>query len=252
MKNIITISIVICAFVFLLSCAELAQVMEDLDQPLTNREVVDGLREALRIGIDIAAGQLSKSDGYYGDELVKILLPPEADIITDNLHRIPGGTKLLEDVLLRINRSAENAAKEVVPVFVNAIAGMTIQDGFVILRGGNDAATQYFRKNTFNELFSLYQPKIRKSLDQKLVGGISTNESWDKLTRQWNRLAGSPAGQLTGLKSVDIKLDEYLTNKALDGLFLKLAVEEGKIRNDPRARITALLERVFGSRDAQR
>ncbi|ASB50778.1 DUF4197 domain-containing protein [Alkalitalea saponilacus] len=235
-------------------CAELTQIVQTIegDRPLTQTEVANGLREALKIGTDSAASGLSRMNGYYGDELVKILLPPEAAVITDNLNRIPGGEKLLEDVILRINRSAEHAAKEATPIFVNAVTKMTIQDAFTVLRDGDNAATQYLRNHTYNELFKLYQPKIESSLNQNLVTGISTNDSWQNLTGQWNRLAGSLAGQIAGFNTVEIELDEYLTHQALDGLFLKLAEEEAKIRTNPAARVTALLERVFGSSEAQR
>ncbi|TCO09117.1 DUF4197 domain-containing protein [Natronoflexus pectinivorans] len=244
----------IAIFTITTSCAELTQIVQTIegDRPLTQTEVANGLREALKIGTDSAAGRLSQVNGYYGDELVRILLPPEASVITDNLNRIPGGDKLLEDVIIRINRSAEHAAKEATPIFVNAITRMTIQDAFTILRDGDNAATQYLRNHTYNELFNLYQPKIESSLNQSIVAGVSTNESWESLTGQWNRLAGSLAGQIAGFNTVEINLDEYLTHQALDGLFLKLAEEEAKIRTNPAARVTALLERVFGSSEAQR
>lgn len=233
------------------ACTELLQVVQtiDTDRPLTQTEVVSGLRQALQVGSDSAAGTLARLNGYYGDQAVKILLPPEAAMITDNLHRIPGGEKLLEDVILRINRAAEDAAREAAPVFVSSIRQMTIQDGFAILRGEQDAATSYLRSTTYDQLFALYQPKLKTSLDKKLVGNISTNESWETLTGQWNRLAGSLAGQIAGLNKVEVQLDAYLTDRALDGLFLKLAEEEEKIRTEPAARVTALLQRVFGSQN---
>ncbi len=239
---------------FLMSCAEFAQVMETqgTGQPLTQSEVIEGLKEALEVGIKIAAQELSKTDGYYGDNLLRILLPKEAEVITENLNKLPGGKELLNEVILRINRSAENAAREVVPIFTDAITKITIPDAFAILRGESDAATQYLRKSTYQKLFNLYQPRIKGSLDRKLIGNISTNDSWDELTSQWNRIAGSIPGILAGLETVDMKLDEYLTDRALDGLFIKLAEEEGKIRKDPAARVTDILKKVFGSRQASR
>ncbi len=220
----------------------------ETNQALTQTEVVSGLKEALRVGSDSAAMKLAKLNGYYGDPAVKLLLPPEAAIITDNISRIPGGEKLVEDLILRINRAAEDAAREAAPVFLNAIRQMTIQDAFTILKGENNAATQYLKANTFNELFNLYQPKLKSSLDKKLVAGVSANETWNNLTGQWNKVAGSMVGQVAGFKKVEVQLDSYLTNKALDGIFLKLAEEEAEIRNDPAARVTEILKRVFGSR----
>ena len=123
---------------------------------------------------------------------------------------------------------------------------MTIQDGFTILRGEKDAATQYLKKSTYDQLLNLYKPKINNSLDKKFVAEISANQTWETLTTQWNKVANSVVGQVAGFEAVDIKLDTYLTQKALDGLFLKLANEEEKIRTDPLARVTNLLKRVFG------
>jgi hypothetical protein len=241
---------IIISFCVLSSCKELLQVVQTLEtnQALTQTEVVSGLKEALRVGSDSAAMKLAKLNGYYGDPAVKLLLPPEAAIITDNISRIPGGEKLVEDLILRINRAAEDAAREAAPVFLNAIRQMTIQDAFTILKGENNAATQYLKANTFNELFNLYQPKLKSSLDKKLVAGVSANETWNNLTGQWNKVAGSMVGQVAGFKKVEVQLDSYLTNKALDGIFLKLAEEEAEIRNDPAARVTEILKRVFGSR----
>src|SRR5690606_17953489 len=241
---------IIISFCVLSSCTELLQVVQTLEtnQTLTQTEVVSGLKEALRVGSDSAAMKLAKLNGYYGDPAVKLLLPPEAAIITDNISRIPGGEKLVEDLILRINRAAEDAAREAAPVFLNAIRQMTIQDAFTILKGENNAATQYLKANTFNELFNLYQPKLKSSLDKKLVAGVSANETWNNLTGQWNKVAGSMVGQVAGFKKVEVQLDSYLTNKALDGIFLKLAEEEAEIRNDPAARVTEILKRVFGSR----
>lgn len=241
-------AIILSAFL-LSSCAELLQVVQtiDSDRPLTQMEVVSGLKEALKVGTDSAAARLSKQNGYYADQAVKILLPPEAAVLVDNVHRLPGGEKMLEDLLLRVNRSAEDAAREAGPVFYSAITQMTIQDGFTILRGEQDAATTYLKNSTYQQLFNLYQPKLKTSLDKKLIAGVSTNQSWETLTSQWNRLAGSLAGQIAGLNKVEVELDTYLTDKALDGLFIKLAEEELKIRTDPLARVTDILRRVFGN-----
>jgi hypothetical protein len=231
------------------SCAELMQVVSTTmgDQPLTNTEIIAGLKQALAIGTDSTVARVSKTDGYFRDELIKILLPPEAEIITKNLNRIPGGEKLLNDVVLRINRAAEDAAKEAAPIFIGSITSMTITDGMGILKGGDYAATDYLKRTTSEQLFNLYQPKIKTSIDKKLIGNISTTESWNTLTGEWNRIANSIIGQAAGFTPVNVKLDEYLTQKALDGLYLKIGEEEKKIRTDPMARVTELLKRVFGA-----
>lgn len=231
------------------SCAELMQVVSTTmgDQPLTNTEIIAGLKQALAVGTDSSVARVSKTDGYFRDELIKILLPPEAEVITKNLNRLPGGEKLLNDVVLRINRAAEDAAKEAAPIFIGSITSMTISDGFGILKGGDYAATDYLKRTTSEQLFNLYQPKIRTSIDKKLIGNISTTDSWNTLTSEWNRIANSIIGQAAGFAPVNVKLDEYLTQKALDGLFLKIGEEEKKIRTDPMARVTELLKRVFGA-----
>lgn len=232
------------------ACAELMKVLDSVGTiPLTEAEVVGGLKEALTTGARNSAQRLSLENGYYGDAMVKILLPDEAKIIIDNISRIPGGTQLVEDVILRINRAAEDAAKEVAPIFVNSITGMTIKDAFNILNGADNAATQYLRNTTYNELYSLYKPKIQASTEKDIVGNISTMDSWETLTGRWNSIANTAAGRLANLKPVNTDLNDYLTNKALSGMFLKVETEELKIRKEVSARVTPLLQKVFGSLD---
>ncbi len=238
--------------ILLTGCAEMMQLSQqylDANAPLTQNEIIAGLKEALVTGTNNSSSILGATDGYYKDELVKILLPPEADIIVDNIGKIPGGEDLLNDVLLHINRAAEDAAKEASPIFINSITSMTITDAVDILKGDNNAATQYLHNTTYSELTELYRPKIKSSVEKELAGGISTKESWDTLIGKWNKVAGSFIGQTAGLKTVDTELEDYLTQKALDGLFLKIADEEKAIRENPAARVTSLLKKVFGSVD---
>jgi hypothetical protein len=126
---------------------------------------------------------------------------------------------------------------------------MSIKDAFNILKGADNAATQYLKSTTYTELYNLYKPKIQASTEKKLVGNISTKDSWSALTSKWNTLANSLAGKIANLKPVNTDLDDYLTNKALSGMFSKVEVEELKIRKDVNARVTASLQRVFGSLD---
>ncbi len=240
------------AVFFISSCSELMQIAQQAagSGQLTQTEVIAGLKEALVVGVKKSVERLGVTDGYYRDQAVKILLPPEADIIVENIGKIPGGQGLLDDVLLRINRAAEDAVSEAGPIFLNSITNMTINDAMGILKGENNAATQYLQRTTYDQLFNLYQPKIQASLDKKLVGNVSTSQSWNMLMQRWNDVARSMVGQVAGLKPVDVKLDEYLTGKGLDGLFLKVEAEEQLIRKDPAARVTDLLKRVFGSVDA--
>lgn len=245
--------LVISLLVILSGCAELLTVLESAGGPLplTESEVVSGLKEALSTGARNAADRLSLENGYYGDAALKILLPDEAKVIVDNISRIPGGDQLVEDVILRINRAAEDAAKEVAPVFVNSITQMTIKDAFGILNGADNAATGYLKSTTSNELYNLYKPKIRESTEKKLIGDISTKNSWETLTSKWNTVANSIAGRMANLQPVNTDLDDYLTNKALAGMFSKVETEELKIRKEISARVTPLLRRVFGSLDTK-
>jgi len=240
----------IAATVFLTSCAGLLTVMQSGEGgPLSEEEVTRGLKEALSAGARNSAGKLAAENGYYGDAAVRILLPDEAKAIVDNISRIPGGDRLIEDVILKINRAAEDAAKDAAPVFLNSITQMTIRDAFNILRGSDNAATAYLRSSTWNPLYDLYKPKIRNSTEKKIAGNISTKDSWVALTEKWNSFANSIPGKLGGFKPVNADLDDFLTTKALNGLFLKIETEELKIRRDAAARVTPLLKRVFGTLD---
>ncbi|MGB8491184.1 MAG: DUF4197 domain-containing protein [Bacteroidales bacterium] len=238
------------AVVVLAGCAQLANVMQTTTSlPLSEDEVVRGLKEALSTGASNSAERLSAENGYYGDAAIKILLPDEARPIVDNISKIPGGQQLVEDVVLRINRAAEDAAKEVAPIFVGSITSMSIKDGFNILRGPDNAATTYLKTTTWDQLYGLYKPKIQNSTGKKIIGNVSTKDSWVALTAKWNGVANSVAGRLAGFKPVNTDLDDFLTRKALDGMFSKVAVEELKIRKDVSARVSPLLKRVFGSLD---
>lgn len=246
----IKLAVLLILSVFAAGCAELMSVLQTSGSgPLTEADVAGGLREALITGAKNSAQRLAAENGYYGDALVKILLPDEAKIIVDNISRIPGGDKLVEDVILRINRAAEDAAKEVAPIFVSSITQMTIRDAFNILNGADNAATTYLRSTTWDQLYQLYKPKIQASTEKKIVGNISTKESWNTLTSKWNSVANTLAGKLAGLKPVNTDLDDFLTNKALSGMFLKVETEELKIRKEVSARVTPLLQKVFGSLD---
>ena len=238
--------------IFTTGCAQLTQIANQAlneNKPLTQGEIVSGLKEALVVGTGKSVDILGVTDGYYKDETVKILLPPAADVIVKNISRIPGGDKLVEDAILSINRAAEDAVSEAKPIFVNSIKSMTISDAVGILRGNDNAATQYLKNTTYDQLVDLYRPKIKNSIDKKLVGDISTGQSWDLLTGKWNNLANSVIGKMAGFKPVEIDLDQYLTQKALDGLFLKIGEQEKLIRKDPVARVNDILKRVFGSLD---
>lgn len=237
--------------ILLAGCAEMMQVLQTVSTSgaLTEADVVSGLKEALIVGAKNAAGRLSSTNGYYNDLTVKIPLPDEAKVIVENISKIPGGEKLIEDVILSINRAAEDAAKEVAPIFVNSVTQMTIKDAFNILNGADNAATKYLISTTYTDLYDLYKPKIQNSTRKEIIGGISPQESWAALTGKWNSFANSIAGRLAGFNPVTTDLDDFLTRKALDGMFLKVEGEELKIRKEVSARVTPILQRVFGTLD---
>ena len=231
------------------SCDILMQVANEAistETPLTSQQVAQGLKQALQIGAETAVKQLNTTDGYYLNPLLKIALPTETQEILAHAKKIPGVESLLEQLVLQLNRSAEDAASQAKPILTHAITSMTIADAWGILRGENDAATNYLKSKTFTQLTSLYQPTVNASLNKPLVANISANQSWNEITTKWNVFAKSIIGQLAGVKSIDYSLGEYVTQQALNGLFIKVEEKEQEIRTSIQARTTDLLKRVFG------
>ncbi|MEZ0483934.1 DUF4197 domain-containing protein [Fibrella aquatica] len=200
---------------------------------LSSNEIANGLKEALRVGIDKGATQASALDGYNKNTLIRILFPPEAQRVESRLRQIGLG-KQVDQFVLALNRSAEDAAKKAKPVFFKAITQMSIQDALGILRGGQDAATQYLRRTTGQQLVTEFTPIIDSTLKK------------NNATRYYTSLA-STYNRLPLVKPVNADLTQYATNKAVDGLFILVAQEEKRIREDPVARVTDILKRVFGS-----
>lgn len=249
MKKLIFPLLFSSAFLFS-SCDELSDILGESGDSLTEAQVVSGLKSALEVGTYSAVSYLGVQDGYYGNDLYKILLPDEASVIVENIGKIPGGESLLNNVILGINRAAEDAAKEAGPIFVESITSMSIADGWTILNGDNHAATTYLKNTTNSQLVDLYAPKINASLGKDLLGsGITVANTWNQLTSAWNTFANSLVGQVAGYQPVSTDLGAYLTRKALDGMYLKISVEEEKIREDPLARVNDILQKVFGSLD---
>lgn len=214
---------------------------------LSEEDIQNGLKEALKKGIETAVSQVSVDNGYYRDEAIRILLPPEAQTITKNISKLPHGDELLNDVVKNINAAASDAAKNVTPIFIDAIKGINIQDAKNILLGEERAATNYFKNKTDTQLKGLIQPKIDESMNKKIVGDCSAASSWESLMSQWNKLADSTVGKFAGLKEVDTDITSYVTSKAMDGLFSKIGDQEKEIRSNVDAQTTELLRKVFGS-----
>ncbi len=213
--------------------------------PLTNEEVIKGLKMALNVGTDSSVNVLGRANGYFSDALIKLALPPEAQPIVSNLAKLPGGQKLLNDAILAINRAAEDAAPQAKNIFINAISNISIADGFNILNGGNSAATNFLKERTYAQLTDAFAPKISKSLSKPLALGISAEKAYKALIDGYN------TASLNGLLFEQLKqnsLATYTTQKALDGLFAKVALEENKIREDPIHQVTDILKRVFGAK----
>ncbi|MDR3236780.1 MAG: DUF4197 domain-containing protein [Prevotellaceae bacterium] len=234
------------------SCAELLQVASQANiggVGVSNTENVAGLKSSLNVGIEKAVNILGVENGFFNDAVLKILLPPEAQPIVDNLKLIPGGQDLVNRAVLSLNRSAEDAVQTAVPIFKTAITSMTINDAVSILFGADDAATQYLHRTTYTQLSAAFAPKVKQSLDKPLVANYSTTQSWNALAKAYNQVAGSLVGKVAGLDVVNVNLEEYVMGKALDALFTKVASEEKAIRTNPAARVNELLKKVFGQLD---
>jgi hypothetical protein len=216
-----------------------------IDTELTEEEIIQGLKDALKVGTDTSVTTVSKINGYFGDMAIKIFLPEEASQIINMKDKVPGLSLLIDSMVLSLNRAAEDAAVEAKPIFVNAITSMSIIDAVNILHGSDTAATYYLKQSTYTSLKNLFQPKITTSLDKPIIG-VSANSLWNNITGLWNNYANSIPGQWLGAQPVNITLSEYTTNKALYGLFLKIGNEEKDIRHNPAARIDDILKKVFG------
>ena len=251
MKKLILITLASLAL-SLSSCNELLQIANTMgspDIPVSEAENAAGLKSSLDVGIENAVNILGIENGFMNDVLVKILLPAEAKPIIDNIRLIPGGEELVNRAILSLNRTAEDAVKEATPIFKHAITSITFKDAAGILFGGDYAATSYLKEKTSADLLAAFAPKVKNSLGKPLVANLSTTQSWNALTSAFNKVAASPVGIYGGMKPVNVNLEEYVTQKALDALFLKVGEEEKKIRENPVARITAILKRVFGQLD---
>jgi hypothetical protein len=201
---------------------------------LTEEEVVAALKEALRVGTDTTVRYLNRLDGYYGDELIRILFPEEAWKVKVAIEALPGGQALIQDLVVRMNRAAEEAASEAKPIFWNAITSLTIQDGMRILKGDSVAATRHLETQTRDSLYVRYKPKIHAAMES-----VGAQQAWEYIVDTYNGLPTT----LTPLENRD--LSAYVTDRALYGLFLKVGQHEVKIRRDARYRVTDLLQKVF-------
>ena len=194
-------------------------------------EVVRGLKEALSLGTKTAVQLVSQEDGYFGNEIIKILMPEDLRKITDTLSKI-GLQQQVDEFILSMNRSAEKAAPGAIDIFVDAIKAMTFEDATGILTGEDTAATEYFKEKTSDQIYDTFKPVISTSMNE-----VGATQAYKELS---NKYASLPL-----MSAVAFDLDDYVTNKALDGLFYMVGEEEKKIRTDPAARATDLLKKIF-------
>lgn len=198
---------------------------------LTNDEIISGLKEALTIGTQNSAKKLGTVDGFFKDAALKILMPPEAQKVTNTLRSMGMGN-LVDKAILSMNRAAEDAASGVGEIFINAIKDMTVSDGLQILKGSNTEATDYLKSSTTNSLTEKMRPVIEASLKK-----TNATNYWNDVFTNYNRVS---------TKKVNTDLTAYVTQRAMEGIFYSVAQEEQKIRKDPAAQVTGLLKKVFG------
>lgn len=229
------------AFVLILNltaCAELQDVVNNLPQQggvLSNADIASGLRQALDLGIDKQVSKLTQEDGFFKNELVKILLPEELQKVDEGLRKVGLGN-LADEGLKVLNRAAEDAVKEATPIFINAVKDITFDDAKTILLGADDAATQYLTVRTQTELYNKFKPVINNSFSK-----VGADQIWESLINKYNALP------LTS--NVNPDLTDYVTGEALKGVYTMIAIEEKEIRNKVSSRTTDLLQKVFALQD---
>jgi hypothetical protein len=219
------------------ACAELQQVVNQLPNGgiVSNEQIGNGLKEALNNGITNQVSKLAVEDGFFKNELTRILLPEELQKVDNTLRKI-GLSKLADEGLKVLNRAAEDAVGEAIPIFVDAIKGMTFTDAKNILLGDKNAATQYLKKATSEALYQKFNPIIANSFQK-----VGADKVWSNLITKYNSLP------LTN--EVNTNLTDYVTNEALKGVFTMVAVEEKEIRANVSKRSTDLLRKVFALQD---
>ena len=230
MKKIV---LLVSSFFCLSSCADLQSIMNSTQQSeaLSSVDISNGLKQALELGIAQGVDLLSQKDGYYGNSLAKILFPEPLQKVDNTLRSIGLGSLADEGVKL-LNRAAEDAVTEAKPIFINAVKNLSFSDATAILTGGKNAATDYLKKTTTQSLIQAFSPKIQASL-----GKVGADQVWSSIIDKYNAV---PL-----VTKVNPDLTSYVTEKAIDGLFLQIAQKEEDIRTNVASRTTPLLQKVF-------
>lgn len=223
-------------FINLTACAELQEVVNQLPQAgLSQEEISNGLRQALDFGIDKQVTRLAQQDGFFKNELVKILLPEELQKVDKTLRDL-GLSSLADEGLKVLNRAAEDAVGEATPIFVDAVKDITFADAKAILLGNDEAATTYLKGKTETALYDKFNPIINNSFSK-----VGADDIWENLITKYNNLP------LTN--DVNPDLTDYVTGEALKGVYTMIAIEEKNIRTSLASRTTDLLKKVFALQD---
>ncbi|HEB61784.1 MAG TPA: DUF4197 domain-containing protein [Bacteroidetes bacterium] len=234
MKKILLLLITIT----LISCdaATLQKVLDSTGNTgITNTDIANGLKQALDKGIESGVDYLAKTDGFYKSPY-KILLPEDAQKVVEKLRIIPGFNQVEDEITLKLNRAAEDAVKRAKPIFVDAIKQMTFTDVKNILMGEKNAATQYLHRTTYNKLYNEFHPVILESLNK--FGAV---DYWADAVNAYNNIPF--------VNKMNPQIDDYVTQKALAGVFDMVEKKELDIRTNIRARTTDLLRKVFSLQD---
>lgn len=243
----IGIALSLSAVLFVGSCDVLEEVANEVvngtstsegaSNTLTNEEVIKGLKEALKIGIEKGAESASKMDGFYKNPKIFIPWPEDAVRLKDWANK-NGFSGKVDEIETSFNRAAEEASKKATPIFIDAITNMSIADGFEILKGSDSAATMYLQKNTTEALKTEFKPVVHNAVEK-----VQLTQYWSPVAGAYNKVA-----QFSNkMEEVNTDLDDYVTMKGIDGLFYLIKEEEKKIRLNPAARVTDILQKVFGS-----
>ena len=216
-------------------CSELQQVVNQLPQGMGNTEIANGLKEALTVGIEKQVRKLTKPDGFFKNELVRILLPEELQKVDKTLRDIGLGN-LADEGLRVLNRAAEDAVSEATPIFVNAVKNISFTDAKQILMGSDDAATKYLSSSTSTDLYNKFKPVIENSFQK-----VGADKIWENLITRYNNLPMT--------KDVNPNLTDYVTNEALAGVYTMIALEEKEIRSKVASRTTDTLKKIFALQD---
>lgn len=228
-KIVLLVSSLFC----LNSCADLQSIMNNTQQTgaLSSLDISNGLKQALELGISQGVDLLSQKDGYYGSSLAKILFPGPLQKVDKTLRSIGLGSLADEGVKL-LNRAAEDAVTQAKPIFINAVKNLSFSDATAILTGGKNAATEYLKNTTTQSLVQAFSPKIEASLSK-----VGADQVWNNIITKYN--------SIPLVTKVEPNLTSYVTEKAIDGLFLQIAQKEEDIRTNISSRTTPLLQKVF-------